>query len=919
MSLRMSASRVFLGLLAGILALGVLPVEAQTRSTRVTGVVRDEVNAVPLPGVPVEVAGTSQVAYTDVDGRYTLDLAPGKHEVRVVMEGYNPEAVAMTLAGERLLDVDFNLRSSRFAETVTVTAQAVTAELASASAQLTQRRNAQVITDNLGAQEMRASGDTNAAAAMERVTGLSVVDSSYVFVRGLGERYSNTTLNGAVIPTTEPDKKVVPLDLFPSGLLSSVSVTKSYTPDRSAEFAGGLVEVVPLKFPNRTSLDLSWSLGFNSLTSGEDVPGYAGGGRDWLGYDDGARALPATVTDEKVIRGGIFTPDVGVLQSELAGIGASFANNWNILNRSGLPNQSGGLTFGTQAGKLGLLVSYSQSYKEQFTDERQIFYRAGEQGLSVFSDYDFEVATRRANVGTVGNLSYRFSPTHRLTWENFYTHSGKDEARTFEGFNSDINTDIRNQRLFWVEEDLVSSGVTGEHFFRGIANSRIDWRFTYSDASREEPDLREVLYERNAGEFVLADESQSGLRMFNALNDDTKDFTANWGLFGSLNNMAMHVKFGAQYVERTRDFDSRRFRFVPINTSGIDLTATPEALYTASNINNGVFEIKEETRVTDSYAAEQTTASFYGMVDLAFSPRARMIAGARVENFDQQVDTFDLFDFDDPPGVVRARIEETDIFPGVNFVFSPRIDQNIRVSFSQTVNRPEFRELAEFEFTDIVGGRGVVGNPDLTRTLIQNYDVRWELFPGAEEVIAASFFYKNFNDPIERVIQATAQLRTSFDNADSARNAGFELEAQKRFSDRFLVGANYTFVDSKVTLSPAAAQVQTSLERPLAGQSKNLFNLMFEARAGQSAVRVLYNFLDDRISDVGAFEQPDVIEEARGTLDLVLSTRVMDRLNLRFSVDNLTDADYEFTQGGQLQRLFNLGRTFAFTVGYQVF
>jgi outer membrane receptor protein involved in Fe transport len=915
-------SALMIGLAAPTFAGQAAPTATTSQQTaRVTGVVRDESNAITLPGIPVEVVGTGRSVNTDLDGRYALDLAPGTYQLKIAMEGYQERVVNVEVpANTRTVTADIGVTMAKFAETVTVVGEApLDALTSSQEVQLIERRNAQAITDNLGGQEMKDNADSDAAAAMSRVTGLSIVDNQYVFVRGLGERYSNTTLNGSVIPTTEPDKKVVPLDLFPSGLLSSVKVAKSYTPDRSADFAGGLVEIVPLKFPTQTTADVSWSLGFNSLTSG-DVLGYRGGGADWRGFDAGTRALPSAVPSKKVIRGGIYTPDVGVLRSDLEQIGESFDNNWNLGARRAKPNQTGSFTLGTRVGKLGLLGSYTQAYKEQANDERQIYYRAGDAGaLSEFSDYQFEFATRKATIGAIGNISVQMTPNQRITWENFYTHAGKDEARRFEGFNSDINTDIRNDRLFWVEEELISTGVTGEHFFSNLANSRIDWRATVAAAERNEPDLREVLYERNGSQFVLADESQSGLRMFNFLNDDTTDVAANWSVYRAINELPTQFKFGAQYIERTRDFTSRRFRFVPEDTGGINLSATPEEILTPQNIAPGRYELKEETRVTDTYAANQKTASFYGMTDLALSSRTRLIAGVRVERFDQQVDTFDLFDFEGDPDIIRASIEQTDVFPGINFIYSVKPDQNFRVSFSQTVNRPEFREVAPFEFSDVVGGRAVVGNPELRRALIQNVDVRYEVFPRAAEVLAASFFYKRFENPIERIVEPTAQLRTSFTNADSAKNFGFEFEARKAFGDNLLIGANYTWVDSSITLTPTAAQVQTSLERPLAGQSKNLLNVIAEASVGPASLRMLYNFFGDRISDVGSVGLPDIIEEGRGTLDLVLSARVARKLNVRFGVDNLTDADYEFSQGGQLQRLFTFGRTFTLNLGFSAF
>jgi hypothetical protein len=912
--------------LAPIVAILVLPVIAEAaqnapaarsgQSVRVSGVVRDDANAIALPGVPVEVVGTGEVVYTDVDGRYVLQLAPGRYTIKVLMEGYQEKTITVEAGEERTVTLDVGLSMARFTETVTVRAQAIDAATSSAEAQLIERRQSQVITDNLGSAEMKANGDSDASAAMQRVTGLSVVDD-FVFVRGLGERYSNTTLNGAVIPTTEPDRKVVPLDLFPTGLIDSVQVAKSYVPDRSAEFAGGLVQIEPLKFPTGPTVDFTYGIGFNSQTTGDDVLGAAGGGRDWLGFDDGTRDLPSGIPNRKVIRGGVFTPDVGFLRPDLQGLGESFANQWSPTMRTAKPQQNVSAVLGNRFGKLGLLLSYTQSYKEQFTTEDQIFYRVGAAGLGEFSNYDFRTASRRANVGGVGNLAFQFTPNHRLSVENFYTHNGRDEARIFEGFNSDIATDIRDTRLYWIEEDLLSNTLSGDHFVQGLSNSRIDWRVSLARANRDEPDLRETLYERNGSVYVLADESQSGFRMFNTLDDESIDLAGNWSTFGTQRGLPVQFKFGAAYLNRTRDFTSRRFRFVPVSLSGLNLTQAPETLFSAANIGPR-FELKEETRVTDTYDAEQDVTAFYAMIDLSLSSRVRVVGGARIERFDQQVNTFDLFDFEGDPDIITAKLENTDVFPAANLVYALRPDQNLRIGFSQTVNRPEFRELAPFEFTDIVGGRAVVGNPALTRALIQNVDVRWEMFPGGDQVIATSFFYKHFSDPIERIVEPTAQLRTSFTNAESARNFGLELEARRRFAGRFMVGANYTFVNSEITLAPAAAQVQTSLSRPLAGQSENLVNLLFEVSGGPVTARALYNFFGERISDVGSLGLPDILEDGRGSLDLIVSSRFR-ALNVKVSAENLTDEEFDFTQGGLIQRRYQLGRTVAVSFGVSVF
>jgi outer membrane receptor for ferrienterochelin and colicin len=931
MNVRSKAVRI---LSACALVLMPLIASAQDRTVRITGVVRDEANAIALPGVPVEIVGTDEVAYTDVDGRYVVQVPPGKHQIKVVLEGYQERLINVEAGQQRTVNADIGLTMTRFTETVVVQGQAVDLQTSSAEAQLIERRQAPVITDNVGAQEMKSNGDSDAAAAMTRVTGLSLVDNQYVFVRGLGERYSNTTLAGSVLPTTEPDKKVVPLDLFPTGLIDSVQVSKSYSPDRSAEFAGGLVQIVPMRLPTQPVVDFSYGLSFYSTATGKDIPLSPLGSRDVWGFDSGARALPSSFPTNKIVRQGIYTPDVGYTPSQITELGRLLENRWLPGTESGKPGQNWGATLGNRFGNLGIVASVSHSYKEQYVEEDRRFFRIADTGvLEETNDYHMLTGTQRAQLGIVGNLSYQFNPNQRLSLENFYTHSGRDEGRFFQGINLDNAREYRNNRLQFIEEGLISNAIGGEHFFQNLSNSRIDWRVNFARATRDEPDLRETLYERlstqvgtseTTNPFTYADESQSGFRMFNELEDDTTDVSANWATLSAASGRPTQYKFGINYVERTRDFRSRRFHFIPITTQKADTgnllfdnRLGPEQLFVSSNIGTA-FRFNEETRPTDAYNGDQTTTAGYGMVDMAMTARTRLVAGVRVERFDQTVTT------QDPFGLfareIQASNKNTDVFPGINFVQSVGQNSNIRLSYSTTVNRPEFRELAEFEFTDVVGNRAVKGNPNLVRALIQNIDGRWEMFGGGRSVLAASVFYKYFDKPIERVVIAAANPIGTFQNSDHARNFGVELEAGRRVGSNVFLSANYTFVDSKITLLPEQQTVQTSLERPLAGQSKNLFNVTAEYTVRGFSTRLLFNYFGDRISDVGANDAPDIIEQGRETLDLVFSQRFRG-LSIKLAFDNLTDSDYEFTQAGALdpQRLFSLGRTVSLSLGYNVF
>jgi outer membrane receptor protein involved in Fe transport len=926
MSLRRQVAAVVLGIL---MALPAVPAWAQ-QTVRIVGTVRDETNAIALPGTPVEVVGTTHVVYTDVDGRYILNVPPGSYQVKVALDGYQEKLVNLATGAERTVTLDIGIVMSRFAETVNVTGQSVDAETSSAAAQLVERRNADVITDNMGSDEMRANGDSDAAVALSRVTGMSVVDNQYVFVRGLGERYSNTTLAGAVLPTTEPDKKVVPLDLFPSGLIDSVQVAKSYSPDKSAEFAGGLVQIIPLKHPAQPVVDLSYGVTGYTTSTGKSIPLSPLNGRDVWGFDDGLRALPPSIPNNKIVRRGVFTPSVGYGPDEITSFGRALDSSvWTPQLADGAPGQNWNMSAGNRTGKVGYIASFSHSYKEQYVEEQRKFFRVAEGSgvtaeLDPISDYDMQYGTQRAQIGVVGNVAYQFTPNHRVGVENFYTHSGRDEGRYFEGDNFENVFRYRNYRVQYIEEGMMSNGVTGEHFFQGLANSRVDWRTNYARANRDEPDLRETLYQGPIGNpngtFVLADESQSGFRMFNTLDDKTIDTGLNWALISNTGGRPTQIKLGFNYVERDRDFLSRRFRYIPIiltkdGPALTDLSARPETLYATNNIGTA-FRFNEETRPTDAYDGHQTTAAGYGMLDIAFSGRTRMIVGARVESFDQEVTTFDPFGLFQ--ATTTAENKNTDIFPAINFVRALGGNSNLRLSYGSTVNRPEFRELAEFEFTDVVGNRATKGNPELNRALIQNLDARWERFTGSRGVLAASAFYKYFDEPIERVILAAANPIATFQNAEKAQNVGIELEAGQEIGRHFFLNANYTFVDSRITLQEDQRTTQTSQERPLAGQSKNLFNFTFEGTAGGFTGRLLFNYFGDRIADVGANTAPDITEQGRGSLDLVFGQRIRG-LNVRVTLENLTDSEYLYTQGTEDQRSYKLGRTIGLSLSYNIF
>ncbi len=891
-----------------------------------SGFVVNVANGTFLNGVAVRTRPSAGQAVSNLDGIFHMDVPAGTYELEVRKEGYVSQIIRginVAVGETAFQDVALNPLGGVNLGEVTVVAEA---DQASEAALLVERKTAPTVSDAIGAQEMSRMVGSDASDVMQRVTGVSIVDSKYVYIRGLGERYSSTMLNGAVVPSTRPDKKVVPMDLFPAALMQNIRTEKSYTPDQPGEFSGGLVKMSTVDFPRSPILKLSYGTSFGSTTTFKDFADYPGGSRDWLGFDDGTRSLPSGIPNERLTRRGRFST-TGFTSDELQGFGRSFSNVWTPGGgQNAFPNQSFNFMAGNTFGKLGVVLALSHGNKWHRQEEVRNYYRSAGQGeLSPLREYEMDYSTRSILTGLTANFAYELTDNNRIQFQNFFSKDTSDESRFFEGFDSDGQQRVRNQRIRMIEEDVGSTKVSGEHYLTALGNSFLTWRLSYSLSSLDEPDLREALYEERNDRFLLADESQSGFRLFNDLDEDIWEPGLDWTTYFNRGIVNSSIKVGASYRSRQRDFLSRRFRFVPLRTAGIDLSQPPERILAADNINPSAFELREETRPTDTYDAKQLTRAGYAMLDLSID-KWRFIGGARVEADSQRVETFDPFDRTAPTGV-STRLDNTDLLPAFSVVYRLDNDMNLRGGYGKTLNRPEFRELSPFEFTDVVGGRAVVGNPELVRARIQNWDVRWEWFMSSTELLSASFFFKDFENPIEREIQLTAQLRTSYINAQGAKNLGMELETRKNLGglssslENFFVSANYTLVDSAVEISREQAPLLTNLNRALEGQSRHVFNgvLQYEHPTRGSMARLLYNYQGQRISDVGAQGLPDVVQVGVPRMDAVFIQPLAKSWRLKFSAENLLDHQYEFRQGDRIQRSYRVGRSFSVSISKTFF
>lgn len=895
----------------------------------VRGVVQDD-TGFPLPGVTVTAKSVradaaEALVVTGSEGEFLIEgLRAGAYVVEAMLDGFQPVKAELKVATGQTLDLNLKVVPA-FTETVEVVGDAVaTGEVEI----LESRRQAAVVSDSISAEEIRKTPDSSAAGVVERLTGVTLLGDKYVFVRGLGERYSGTTVNGSTLPTTETEKRVVPLDLFPAKLLETVSVTKTYTPDKPADFGGGVVEMTTVNFPRDSSVKVGLGASHVDGVTGSDFRSYAGG-LSLTGK--GGQRIPSAIPAERLRRKSILDPD-GLSGEELQVIGQSLAGAWTGTTAgSASPARDFSLTFGGTFGRLGVVMSGVSNHAYTSTDEIQRYFGIDAGGVLVpYNDYDLAADRETVTAGLVGNFSLRLSDTNRVYLNSILTRDASAEDRYQQGLQTNSGGDIRDYRVRYQLEEMLSNRLRGEHNLRTPGmGSLIEWNIASSRASNDS-DLRENVYrETDPGVYEMQTGfADSGKVEYFGLDDRIEQAGLSWSTFFARPNGSVSgtIKAGVDRLLRTRDFSARRFRFVTSNFRQFDLTGRPDEIYVASNIRPDGFEIRETTGINDAYDAEQTVDAAYLMGD-ATAGRWRLIAGARQESSSQIVTTFNPFDVSN---AVESARDNEDLLPSVNVVYQLAQRTNLRFAYGRSLNRPEFRELSPFTFTEVAGGRSVSGNPELQQATIDSYDVRWESFPGSGDVLAASAFFKRIDKPIERIIQPTTDFRQSFVNAHSASLWGLELEMRQSLErlspalSNWSVSANFAHIESNVTVGAQQLSVVTSTERPLEGQSDDVGNLALQFRQPKwgTMIRVLGSYAGARLTDVGAFGLPDIHESAYTTIDLVISQSLapwLNGLDLKVAATNLGGARREFQQGPALQRSIDPGRKVSVSLSYTPF
>lgn len=868
-------------------------------SQSIKGKIIDAGNSDLLIGAIVKVEGAQLGAASDLDGTYIIDeINPGTYTLLFSYIGYQSKTVkdVKVLAGQ-VTNIDVALDAEGIiTEEITVES---TPALANEQSLLMEQKNSAKIQDGISEQQIKRAPDAAASDVLKRVIGVNIVDDKFVFIRGTSERYNNTTLNGVLIPSTEADRKSFSFDLFPSKLLENIIIAKSFSPELPGNFSGGLVQLNTKDFVDGFTFNFETTGSYlTGTTSKGNFYGYDAGQKKILffnsGIDNGQRSIPSDFPSTKFSGPNEF--------------GKSLVNNWNQIGQKA-PLNGGfqlaiGNNFSVLKNPLGVLFAYT--YKNSFkneTNQRNEYFGANDTASLV----NFKGRSSNYNVlnGGILNINYKIGNNSKISFKNTLSISSDDRTQYFDGFSR--VTDEFERKLYgtdFTERTLLSSQVSGNHYINKLSKMSLTWNASYSESERNEPDTKTTYYQREIGTDgpffspLSTIASAVGQRFYSKLFDINRNFGVNFDMNFIKKSK---IKFGGFAVGTDRNFEARLF--APINAGSFLIGFEPlESIFRPENMDSTKLYYVETTDKSDKYTASENLYASYLMFDIPIN-KLRLIAGLRYEYNEQRVNGFERGSVDS----VTVNQRNNDYLPSLNITYSLTGKSNLRASLSQTVSRPELREIAPFAFIDFVTGGELSGNPDLKESLIQNYDLRYEIFPDAGEIASLSLFYKHFDQPIEKIIVPTltsAIPSYTFDNALSgAVNYGLELEMRKKlgFISKHLkyltLNANLTLVNSKVDLEGLQTAVSEKSRR-LQGQSPYTVNigLFYDDYNLGLSTNLLFNKFGDKISEVGRSGFNDIMENGRDILDLSVSKTFMKNFEAKFSVKDILNQDIVFTQ-----------------------
>ena len=812
----------------------------------------------------------------------------------------------------------------------------------SAQAVLDERKDQAFVADILGAEQISRTGDSDAASALRRVTGLTLVDGKYIYIRGLGERYSSTLLNGATVPSPDPTRSVLPLDLFPSGIIESLNVQKSYSPALPAHFAGGNVDIRTKSIPSERVFKVGGKLGFNF--DNDDSSWYAGGGDDNLGSDDGTRELSSLL--RSTLNGDGLN---GLSTQESVAIVSSLNRDINAREQSIDPDYGFDLTYGDKIdfgsdSRIGFLASVSYKNEWNVSEERNINNLAKSGGEIRINEFaDGQSTEHQIKWSGMLNLGYDFNQDHHLELNNIFLSDTKDRLRNrqFENTNT-INEPAESRRkvdVLYEERELVSHQLKGRHNFPDWFNLGSDWYVSKSKTERDAPGAFETTFRIDHVDGVSSSQLARDINTtygFQFLEDDVENYGFNLSMPIYNDSWSVELKAGADFVEKNRDAESigivlQTFSIPSQYLAGDDFSQ----IMSDNNLSQSDYNIRldDATSNGDKYKAATLIDAYYFLADFDLSKNWRVTGGIRYEDFRQVSIPFqphsDFF-AGDTDSISELPLLEDELFPSLAATYIVDSEMQFRFNYSETTIRPDFRDISTSFYIDPLTEFLVRGSTSLKSSAVDNIDFRWEWYLETGENISVALFWKYITNPIEQIelpsaTEGAPQLLTA--NATDGQLYGVEVEFLKDLSfisedmANYFVTGNFTYSDSEVNIcssvgsanclfeeqlkealntDQSVTSVITNNTRRLIGHSEWVVNLQmgWDALNNEHAATLVYNVFGPRIIVPGVSGFEDAEENSFHSLDFIYTWYPTYDTTLKFQVKNLLGEDKTIEQEG---------------------
>ncbi len=905
--------------------------------TAIQGRIMDKKSNEPLTGAAVLIEGTTNGTTADIDGNYTLNVAPGKYSLVISYVSYTTQSIKNVVVQKGAPTIlNINLEEAALVlESVQVVAQRRTdTELS----MLKSVRTAVQVVNGISSQQIGKTLDRDASEVVKRVPGVTIQDNRFIVVRGLNQRYNNVWLNNAATPSSETDVKAFSFDAIPSSMIDNLLIFKTGSPELSAEATGGFIKISTKNIPDNDFFNVEYGVGYNDESTFKDSYHLPAQSLDFLGLGSAARNIPSTFPAN--------LNTVNVSQRDASAL--LLNNNWIAQKSNTLPNQKFSTAFGrkwnlSKGAKLGMITSLnysgSSSTRANMTNYMYERFDADTETPTFLYKYNADVYSNDFKVGLLHNWAYQATNGTRLEFKNLVNQIGVDKTANTYGWNNYRQGNFKYFSNQYSSRTTYSGQFSGNHKFNEKAEEKLDWNLGYAYANRIEPDRQNwSMKENTAGiyEYMLPNVpsiNELG-RLYMTNHENVSTAALNYERKLKISQITSTIKAGAYSEYKTRKFNERsltyRNAFGPLNDTEI-YALNFETLFTQLYLGQDkVISIDEQTNVANTYNANNLLTAAYASLSLPIGMLS-VNGGVRAEYNRLKLNGF--YNISSPVNVDEATVN---LFPSINTSYSFTEKTLVRVAYARTINRPEFREVSPLSYYDFTEKNSVKGNPNLKDASINNIDFRFEHYPTPTETFTLAAFYKHFKNPIEMVSVGTGS-EFSFENAIGAVNYGLELELKKSLETliglkHFSLNVNASYIYSKVEFE----NTQTERNRPLQGQSPYVLNtgLYYQNDNAGLSASIMYNIMGKRILVAAQLNQgvvliPDIYEMPRNVIDLSINKKIGKSLELKFGIKDLlaqnfvTQQTYEYIKQGENKsttlnnKVYNLGRTWSLGMNYK--